>query len=127
MTITEFLLARIEEDEDYARRAAFGWGADWDSVPDNEDEWSFINAEGKKEMVGSEDADVIIHIARHDPTRVLAECAAKRAILADRKRMDRSAGMDDWYAGYSDANHDALRALAAVYANHPDYETGWAL
>lgn len=82
MTITEFLLARLSEDEDHAKRAAFGWGAEWQVVPENDEEWSSINADGKEDVVGSEDADVIVHIGTHDPSRVLAECAAKRAIIA---------------------------------------------
>lgn len=124
MTITEFLEARIAEDEDYARRAAFGWGADWDSVPDNEDEWSFINAEGKKEMVGSEDADVIIHIAYHDPARVLAECAAKRAIAGLHE--EGSDQCDEHNAMFESIECPTIRALAAVYADHPDYRQEWA-
>jgi uncharacterized protein DUF6221 len=47
------------------------------------------------------------HIARHDPTRVLADIAAKRAILpylADR----------------------VLRHLATAYADRPGYQPEWA-
>jgi len=61
------------------------------------------------------------------PSRVLAECAAKRAIIAGRKRIDRSANPDEWSMGYSDANYEAIHALAAVYADHPDYQQEWAL
>ena len=56
--------------------------------------------------------------------RVLAECAAKRAIIAECRQStldDLSGGDDDqpvpiWVA----------RALASVYADHPDYRQEWA-
>lgn len=101
MTITEFLLARIADDEaeataaHWARCGSMGWD---DSTP----------------------CDCGL------PERTLAECEAKRRIVADRVRIDRSANEDEWSMGYSDANHDALRALAAVYADHPDYNPAWS-
>jgi hypothetical protein len=61
-----------------------------------------------------------------DAERVHAECAAKRAILADRKRIDRSANPDDWSSGYSDANYSAVFALASVYSDHPDFMQEWS-
>lgn len=87
MTITEFLEARIAEDETVARDAiANGEGAlDWADDGDPTD----------------------IHIARHDPARVLAECAAKRAVIV-----------------YSPPK--TLQHLAAIYADHPDYQQEWA-
>jgi hypothetical protein len=52
--------------------------------------------------------------------RVMAECAAKRAIV-------------DWWCngviGYVEVNGDLtnpLLPLAAVYADHPDYQLEWA-
>lgn len=96
-TLADFLLARIAEDEAAAQAALAlqGSGTHWP----------------KSHPL--------------DPSRALAECAAKRAILADRESIDRSAGMDDWYAGRSDANYDALYALASVYRDHPDYQREW--
>lgn len=96
MTITEFLEARIEEDE---RRA---------------------NYYGPLAM---------------GTARVLAECAAKQAIIGmHRRTMDIygdalgdtcttcvSSGPDA--QGYP---CDTLKALAAVYADHPDYKQEWA-
>jgi hypothetical protein len=92
MTLTEFLEARIAEDE-----------AEADYLLGREDDEA--NAYGK---------------------HFLAECAAKRAIIAGRKRIDRSANDDEWSMGYSDANYEATHALAAVYADHPDYRREWA-
>jgi len=102
MTITEFLEARIAEDE---ARASSGWArlgdSRWETTDYGQD---FLT-----------------------PSAVLAECAAKRAIVAGRVRIDRSANDDDWSMGYSDANYEAVKALAAVYADHEDYDSGWAL
>ena len=56
---------------------------------------------------------------------VLAQCAAYRAILRDRARSDALAGDTEWHMGYSDGNYDAIRALAAVYADRPGYDEAW--
>ena len=49
------------------------------------------------------------HIARYDPVRVLAEVAAKRVVL------------DAWDDMDYEAPWSVYDALAAVYADHPDY------
>jgi hypothetical protein len=49
------------------------------------------------------------HIALHDPARVLAETAAKRAVL------------DAWDDIDYEMPWSVYDALAAVYAGHPDY------
>ena len=90
MTITEFLLARIAEDEVVAKRAA-------GSTAHRPGEWSWT---GGGDVVGAVGRPVVyedgpwtsvvecdgatgVHIARHDPARVLAECEAKRRIVED--------------------------------------------
>ena len=97
MNITEFLEARIAEDEAKAR--------EFQSYEDQ-----IYKTEGW-----------------FDCTRVLAECAAKRAIMAQRKRSDQSASMDDWSMGFSDGNYATIRALTEVYRDHPDYQQEWSL
>lgn len=124
-SIIEFLEARIAEDEEWAKLASFGWGAEWKSVADHEDEWYTIKAEGKREVVGGEDSDVIVHIARHDPDRVLAECSAKRAIAGLHKvGADQC---DEHNAMFESIACPTIRALAAVYEDHPDYQQEWEL
>ena len=90
MTITEFLIRRIEEDE---ARARYPYLA---SSPD----------------------------PLFSPARVLAECAAKRAIVARFKPEDVK---EDWSveASYSAAVEDCMFDLAAVYKDHPDYQEAW--
>jgi hypothetical protein len=97
VTITEFLTARLDEDEAVARRAddfeveEFTWA----SV----DYWCASNEE---------------HGMRWSPRRVLADVAAKRAILGTL--------LDE---GGERMFDDIFRLLALPYAEHPDYDEGW--
>ena len=50
------------------------------------------------------------------PDRALAECAAKRAIIEQAERSD---------SGWWESIYVAI--LAAVYADHPDYQPEWKL
>lgn len=141
MSLTEFLLARIAEDEADAKFAGDGgreveWRAEergehdavwrvmavcggWPLAPDVDGtgDWRFNVAHAQ-------------HIGRHDPARVLAECEAKRQIV----------DLHHEYLGVCThcvqvgAEHDreswpcpTLRALAAVHADHPDYDRAWAV
>jgi len=115
MTRTEFLLARIAEDEETARAAdgtrwlhedkvvsfeAFGPDGDWVdassplSVNTRDNGW---------------------HIVNWSPARVLAECEAKRRIV-DNPPADWDAHVQ-W--------EETVDILAAVYADHPDYRQEW--
>jgi len=128
-TITEFLEARVAEDE---ARASSGWArlgdSRWETTEYGQD---FLT-----------------------PSAVLAECAAKRAIIGQVSAWRHEYNDDDmWYScplavgvdetepgsGYSGDDEAACRCrleprqllifapLAAVYASHPDYQEGWAL
>ena len=129
MNITDFLLARVEEDEAVASNAT---GARWVVLPGvnaslvnidatliRDEKWKY----GRFGHVAttSHDAGYAEHIARHDPARVLSECAAKRAII-------------DWWLngviGYVEVDGEPtnpLLPLAAIYKDHPDYQQEWAL
>lgn len=88
MSLTEFLTARIKEDEQMANlrdRAKYG-----------------------------------------PPIRALRETEAKRRIVEASRSYhegDQNPGPDDPDGGW--ALSIALRALAAVYADHPDYRDEW--
>jgi hypothetical protein len=115
VNLVDFLLARIAEDEELARsvqqRHAFlepyapavpGRGLEWDD-----------------------------HMVYAPPLRVLAECDAKRAIIntldgvtaaaADTPGVIESAV----YRGMARAMEEAVRMVAAVYGDHPDYREEW--
>lgn len=128
MTITEFLEARIAEDE-AAVRGALDGAAD-DGVWATAEDW-----EGGKERVkgkgiliydeGGHTEGQAAHIARWDPARVLSECAPKRAIVAE----CRPGTLDDLDCSEDDSPAPmwVARALAAVYSGHPDYDKDWTL
>ena len=105
MTLVEFLEARIAEDEAEARPMA---GLD----DDDRGGWSIVYAE-----------------------RVLAECAAKRAIIELAQKASAVEEEFDEYmwAGAGPEQVDPstgdaiLFALAAVYKDHPDYQQDWAI
>ncbi len=120
MTLAEFLLARIAEDEEVAKRAAFGYGPAWMSETDDAEGWSVVHADGQRDMVGCEDGDVIRHIARHDPARVLAECDAKRRIVEEWQ-----AAADNEDEPYANGLESACLLLALPYAAHSDYDEAW--
>lgn len=121
MDLAEFLLARIAEDEAVAQAAtAAPWSADEGrccvAAPE-----AGILAPVSVGGGGGTDDDVT-HIARHDPARVLAECEAKRAIIAHLRQVAEDQGE---YSGWCWFAEEPLRMLAAVYEDHADYETEW--
>lgn len=60
--------------------------------------------------------------------RVLAECRAKRAIVADHEEtMINGASWGCKVDSYRPGKCPTLRTLAAVYKDHPDYRQEWAL
>ncbi len=108
MTITDFLLARIAEDEETARLEddprqmnSPECGIDW---------YEFERGMGE--------------VIRVSPARILAECEAKRRIV----EAAREYSPELQYGDNGEWAFDlTLRALAAVYADHPDYDPEWAL
>lgn len=106
MTIEEFLVARIAEDEaaaaampkstyfvlrnmDYRASESDGFGYVWTSID-----------------------------------RVLSECAARRRIVTTRLAIGNPD--DATHAAVAAERTHILRALASVYVNHPDYQQEWS-
>lgn len=81
--VTRFLTEQLARDEEQARRAAFGWGAEWTAHRDDDGDipWATVSTDRSTNVLGSEDLDVVTHAARHDPARVLADVEAKRKII----------------------------------------------
>lgn len=111
MTLTDFLLARIAEDEDaaqYALKYAVG-GDDYDH------HWRWVHLYKLKDrQLGWSSSH---HDGAPNPERVLAECEAKRQIIELRRRKL----ADGWASGLG----NAIKALALPYADHLDYQEGW--
>jgi hypothetical protein len=125
MTIEEFIEARIAEDESVAKAAtdapwsynrAKQWhdGADFETLTNGQE---FVGYGGPSPFRGCiattgdagdpqsmADAE---HIARHDPARVLRQCAALRLAL-------------EFWQGLT-----RLRTIAAIWSDHPDYREEW--
>lgn len=67
------------------------------------------------------------HIARHGPARVLAEVAAKRAIVDLHWQWQDEEGPVDICDACDGMRYPCLTMLhlAVVYADHPDYDEAW--
>jgi hypothetical protein len=123
MTLTDFLLARIAEDEEVARRVGESWFRYFGQVyviegaGEGHPAWQAHRGDDRCQVRTEADGD---HIARHDPARVLAECEAKRRIVEEL----RSITMGKWKAGEPWADR-MLGILALPYADHPDYREEW--
>ena len=115
MDIREFLLARAAEDEMVARAALEAKQAP--SGPRESSGHWMVDWTGTR-FPEKATAD---HAALYDPIRALRECAAKRAIIGSPVPQELKA----WSHGVDPSPH-TLRALATVYADHPDYKPEWA-
>lgn len=124
ITLTDFLLARIADDEAVARaanEASSGSGPWWVDGPAKVSRKFWIYATGEK----FQDEATATHIAHHDPTRVIAECASKTIIV---KHHGMVAGGKPWCeADGRPWPCDTMRALASVYADHHHFDSSWAL
>jgi len=119
MTLSDFLLARIAEDEDAARDAYYD-GQRWLS-------------EEEAVVAADKDLDPVLYLDRKcdayhaqnwSPGRVLAECEAKRRIVEGANGPERHEH-DPYEWDY--AFEYVLPLLALPYADHPDYRDEWAV
>lgn len=148
MTLTEWLLERLAEDEAKALAAGGGewragtarWRGPWEQ--DEPLEWRDLDdyvgvsaATHPYEAVVHDDgrptADEARFIAHNDPARVLAQVAASRAIVAAFVETSRlfvdpmPAALSAELAAREDALELAVRHLASVYAAAPGYREEW--
>lgn len=125
--LVAFLNARLDEDEREAE-AAFsnqedpehGWGTDGRAVTPH---------------VGVIHEDVQrAHVAKWHPGRVLADCAAKRAVVEVLAKQAAACPPDDWpedgeimKAPLADNARHLLRLLVQPYSGHPHFHPSWAV
>ena len=116
MRIDEFILARVAEDERDADVATLASSAKWVA---NNSLLMYLDSERYAECLGSVEHyrqdPAWYHVARHDPARVLAECEAKRRIV------------ELWQEFAEWPVEMVMYALAAIYADHPDFDPAWRL
>jgi hypothetical protein len=104
LTVTEFVLARIEADESFALSAQ----AAASIYDEGTVRWHWLRTNG----TSSAWEPTLI-----DPARVLAQCAAVRKIVED------TIALDGEYAGIGLSA--AVRALAPIWSDHPDWREEW--
>jgi hypothetical protein len=137
MTLAEFLTARLDEDELAAKAATPGeWAALDGGVMSVEDggQWPVSETESTRDRGNR------VHIARHDPARVLREVEAGRKILAawedaDRRRYDLPEGVSEGRDPAERLRDDAVAVVldeivairAAVYSDHEGYLDEWRI
>lgn len=112
MTIVDFLLARIAEDENQARWYSRLFGKQDTSgheilLPPTDPPPSVMDYSEPHMLIGY--------------GRVLAECAAKRAIVGHC-----ASGLANGSFGESTLAEVTVRLLAQVYSTHPDYQPEWS-
>jgi Family of unknown function (DUF6221) len=144
--LVAFLTARLDEDEAMAAATpGIGFqaqGLAWHEVdPDRqagriEDDCGYVVVYDE----GAPTADQAAHIARHDPARVLREVAFKRTILAGHypgatwahdapeglKICAGEEGDGDTWQMATRWPCPEIRALAAVWSDHPEWRPEWA-
>jgi hypothetical protein len=120
--LVRWLGEQYDEDERIARAAAEENGPDW-----HYDGHAVITRrEGDLVAVGSQDfmgPERGVHIAVHDPARVLREIDAKRDLLRFAE------GIHDHHetftTGVASRLEKTLRLFALAYADRPGYQESW--
>lgn len=120
LTLTDFLLARIDEDEEQARRGGDPVG--WVTFRQSDGSLGYTAVGSWTEEGWLVDGRLVQDehaTAFYDPTRVLAECESKRRII------EAAANIIEPDPARRAALEFVISQLAAVYADHPDYRDEW--
>ncbi|MFI8823926.1 DUF6221 family protein [Streptomyces sp. NPDC053431] len=118
--LVTFLHARLDEEADLARRCDGDVRGEWTAHGHTVD---FCQGE----LAGFRPA-VALHVALHDPARVLREVEAKRRVLARHEFSPATGDPELPWDNRDDCQYDGepwpcddLLDLALPYADHPDY------
>jgi hypothetical protein len=125
MDLAKFLADRLDEDEAVAKAAyCYGPNSMQPAAPPEGTWWTTAQI---MERFGVGTYNDAVHIARHDPARVLREVEAKRKILAWWQRGDRDPAPSPTYEEWrrSLPGYQLILALAAIYSDHEDYDPAW--
>ena len=127
MDIIDFLEARIGEDESVARAASpVPW--EWFEAAGTPasalyppDERAVLDASGQAPGYAVCRPEDRVYIAQFNPGRMLAECAAKRQMLANIPLVT------DIASEVGGTSEFVLMCMASPYRDHPDYQQGWSI
>lgn len=108
--LAEFLLACVAEDE-AAARGVYSLSMYWRMTTGGHDVGPGL--------AYFEEMDDARHVVRWSPDRVLADCEAKRQMLAFAARMDKELESEPWVA------EQFLMRLALAYTDRPGYQETW--
>lgn len=135
MTLTEFLLARIAEDEQLARDSICPCGGPACTI---ETGWYHEDELTARLGDDGEPARQAVHVLRWSPSRVLAECEAKRRIvemyegaMTASAQIEKLGDSPDGELMLAISRAAAVAVEAAVklaaepHADHPDYRDEW--
>jgi len=147
VSIVEFLISRIEEDQAAAQAAGGNDGpptwleddadgvygvrpdVDWDEVCQSHTYGVPNECDFNPTACGISMTDDPVlehararHIARHDPARVLAECAAKRRIVEE---CAPNVAKDWPFPDGLNLSEFVVAEFAQPYADHPDFDPAW--
>ncbi|MBT2385616.1 DUF6221 family protein [Streptomyces sp. ISL-11] len=134
--LVAFLRARLDEDEQTARAAQPAPWVRHDHVAgvhanDATDERPYGSAVADcRRVPGGYGVTNAEHIVRHQPARVLADVAARRAVLDLYEEPEASDALPDSVNRFTSSiqRHvigEVLPHLALPYADHPDYREEW--
>ncbi len=117
--LTDFLLARVSADEETARRVAEAVA----TMPRRtKHQWAWSHS---YKQPGAPGWSSFLWDGAPSPARVLAECQAKRAIIALCWSPDPHTV---WEAEQGQCNEcGVLYALAQVHRDHPDFRPEWRI
>lgn len=124
--LVQFLNDRLAEDEAAATEAGSDeWSSD-DAV------WMLMDSKGEAVVhnEGKPTEEQAIHMARHDPARVLREVAAKRALLQRYASAARSAEVayaNDSDVYFAEGLEQSIGIMAAAYSDHSEYDPEWTV
>ena len=132
-SVTGFILARLDEDEAIAK-AALDQGRDWiiDPYGSGPESWQITGWTVEQTEMENDPAGCVApidttekryatHVARHHPNRVLAEVAAKRAIVNEFRAVVAGSPFARRAHESSFRGYRAVWLIAAIWAAHPDF------
>ena len=129
--LVAFLEERLDDDE-YGAKAARSesWTVERDVSAAGQlpaESRVVVGADGESGIARVSGRDRALHIARHDPARVLHEIEAKRSILNEVTRIEPDAPPSTVRPpdGADVKMVSVLEMLALPYADHADYREEW--